>query len=219
MQNRIKQPILQIEKAFKFFNKTLFDNNLPDVVFTITRKKNAAGFFWASQWVEKETKKKGKVVHEMATNLSLMADWDIEMICTVLVHEMTHIQQEEFGTPAKGGWHNKEWGQMMKDVGLYPSNTGKEGGKEVGTQMFHYIIEGGEFQKHCNTLIKKGFSIDFVNRQETESEKAIKKQKKNSKTKYTCPSCRSNAWAKEGARLICGNCSSQSSLIFMKKGI
>jgi hypothetical protein len=36
----------------------------------------------------------------------------------------------------------------------------------------------------------------------TEQEKA----KKTSKTKYTCPTCAQNAWAKPGALLICGIC-------------
>ena len=30
--------------------------------------------------------------------------------------------------------------------------------------------------------------------------------KKSSKTKFTCPDCGQNAWAKPGALLICGEC-------------
>jgi hypothetical protein len=30
--------------------------------------------------------------------------------------------------------------------------------------------------------------------------------KKSSKTKFTCPECGQNAWAKPGALLICGEC-------------
>jgi len=32
------------------------------------------------------------------------------------------------------------------------------------------------------------------------------KAKRAIKTKYTCPFCQQNAWAKPGAALICGNC-------------
>ena len=32
------------------------------------------------------------------------------------------------------------------------------------------------------------------------------KAKKASKTKFTCPDCAQNAWAKPGALLICGAC-------------
>lgn len=30
--------------------------------------------------------------------------------------------------------------------------------------------------------------------------------KSASKTRYTCPSCELNAWAKPGVRLMCGEC-------------
>ena len=72
----MKQPIEQIKEAYDFFNEHLFDNELPQVVFTITRKKNVGGFFWARQWVKKSEVKKiaqdvNNYVHEMATNLEL----------------------------------------------------------------------------------------------------------------------------------------------------
>jgi hypothetical protein len=35
------------------------------------------------------------------------------------------------------------------------------------------------------------------------------KKKAASKTKYTCPLCDLNAWAKPDARLICGDCSEE----------
>lgn len=33
-----------------------------------------------------------------------------------------------------------------------------------------------------------------------------RKAKSASKTRYTCPSCELNAWAKPDVRLICGEC-------------
>jgi hypothetical protein len=38
-------------------------------------------------------------------------------------------------------------------------------------------------------------------------ESAIRKKKTASKTKYTCPGCAANAWAKPGMNLVCGDCS------------
>lgn len=159
----MKQPIEQIIEAYEFFNYHLFDNRLPTVVFTITKKKNVGGFFWAQQWMEKSKltkveKYEGKFIHEVATNLELMNDWDEKKILSVLVHEMTHIQQQEEGSPAKqAGYHNKEWGDMMKAVGLYPSKTGEKGGKETGVQMFHYVIDGGMFDQACDVFFKERF--------------------------------------------------------------
>ena len=38
-------------------------------------------------------------------------------------------------------------------------------------------------------------------------ESAVRKKKAASKTKYTCPGCAANAWAKPGMNLVCGDCS------------
>jgi predicted SprT family Zn-dependent metalloprotease len=211
----MKQPIDQIKEAYTFFNEHLFDNCLPDVVFTITKKKNAAGFFWAAQWMEKDKftvveKYEGKFIHEMATNLELMCDWDEKTILSVLVHEMTHIQQQEQGSPSKqSGYHNKEWGDMMKAVGLYPSKTGEKGGKETGVQMFHYVIDGGMFDQCCDVFLKTGFKFNLVNRPLTQKETKRKKQYRANKTKYTCCLCNKNAWAKPNSELLCGSCTKE----------
>jgi hypothetical protein len=37
-------------------------------------------------------------------------------------------------------------------------------------------------------------------------EEATRRRKAASKTKYTCPGCRTNAWAKPGVNLVCGDC-------------
>ena len=50
----------------------------------------------------------------------------------VLVHEMTHLEQEEYGKPGKKGHHNREWVGLMERVGLIPSDTGAPGGKQTG---------------------------------------------------------------------------------------
>jgi len=72
-----------------------------------------------------------------------------------MAHEMCHLWQHHLGKPSKRTYHNKEWGNKMKSIGLYPSNTGKEGGKEYGQQMMDYIIDGGIFVECINKLIKE----------------------------------------------------------------
>ena len=41
----------------------------------------------------------------------------------------------------------------MEAIGLMPSNTGQAGGRKVGEQMTHYIIEGGLFARACAQLL------------------------------------------------------------------
>jgi hypothetical protein len=45
-----------------------------------------------------------------------------------------------------------------------------------------------------------------LNWQSQQGDKAERKAKLASKTKYTCPACGVNAWAKPDTNLICGDC-------------
>ena len=55
-----------LASAFDFFNKNLFDNELSQVMFTITRKKNVAGYFRKGGWLNEEEDS----FHEIAVNPS-----------------------------------------------------------------------------------------------------------------------------------------------------
>ena len=55
---------------------------------------------------------------------------------------MTHLEQHHFGQPSRNGYHNKQWAELMKSVGLFPSDTAQPGGKETGQRGGE--IEGGK---------------------------------------------------------------------------
>ena len=94
---------------------------------------------------------------------------------------------------------------MMHEVGLHPSDTGEPGGKEVGQKVSHYIVKGGRFDKACAELVRGGYAVAYVEAWSEESNKA-RSAKSASKTKYTCPACGLNAWAKPDVALVCGEC-------------
>ncbi len=54
-----------------------------------------------------------------------------------LAHEMVHLWQHHFGKPGRGRYHNKEWAEKMKSIGLQPTTTGKDDGAETGDVMGH----------------------------------------------------------------------------------
>ena len=128
-------------------------------------------------------------------------DRDDIMILSTLVHEMVHLWQSVFGDPSRAAYHNREWGDKMKELGLMPSDTGLEGGKRTGQKMSHYIIYGGQFEERAKTYLNN-FLLDY------RGQKTIKISlpKKKSKVKYTCPECDLNAWAKPKVDLMCGEC-------------
>ena len=53
---------------------------------------------------------------------------------------------------------------MMKAIGLYPSDTHAEGGKEVGERMGDYVIPGGPFERATKKLLGGGFALDWQSR-------------------------------------------------------
>ena len=187
-----------LEKAFNHFNKVLFEEKLPPVMFTLTRKRGAHGYFWAEQFSHRD----GDKTHEIALNPMTM-DRTIEAVLSTLVHEMTHLEQQEYGTPSKGGHHNMEWANMMMRVGLTPTDTGAEGGKMTGRKVTHMIDEGGPFEFSMADLMP--FDLPYFTRP---AEKAEKK-KDLSKVKTTCPCCQSKAWCKQGMRIMCCECNEE----------
>ncbi len=190
-----------LERAFNFFNDKLFENRLPSVIFTLRAGRKAHGYFWAEQFTHRED---GDPTHEIAMNPATMSRELIDVLGT-LVHEMTHLEQQEYGKPGKNGNHNREWGGLMERIGLIPSNTGQPGGKKTGRQMTHYIDPMGDFLTHANELIDTGFDLPYF----TRAREAGLKKKDLSKVKHTCPCCDFKAWAKQGANLICGDCNEQ----------
>jgi hypothetical protein len=88
----------------------------------------------------------------------------------------------------------------MKEIRLQPSSTGEPGGKETGQHMSHYIVAAGPYAKAYARLAASGFQLHWQSAPAGERVKV----KRKSKTKFTCPECGQNAWAKPDALLLCG---------------
>jgi predicted SprT family Zn-dependent metalloprotease len=200
----MKEPITPTEyrgfqKAYDFFNATLFDNSLPHVLVTLQRHARARGYFSPERFT-------GRVepvaAHELALNPDTFTGRTDEEILSTLAHEMTHVWQQTCGTPPTRCYHDRQWAAKMKEIGLQPSTTGAPGGKETGQSVTHYIVPGGPYAVAYAQLQATGFQLHWQSAAADPQAKA----KKASKTKFTCPDCAQNAWAKADALLICGNC-------------
>jgi predicted SprT family Zn-dependent metalloprotease len=191
-----------LDDAFRFFNERLFSGKLPPCLITMQRTNKAYGYFAGGRFGSVDGK---EVTDEVALNPSHFRKRTTEESLSTLVHEMAHLEQHHFGKPGRTSYHNKEWAAMMRAVGLIPSDTGAPGGREVGQKVSHYIEAGGAFAQTCAELTSKGFDALYVELWgDGEAEK--RKKKTASKTKYTCPACSANAWAKPQTSLICGDC-------------
>jgi hypothetical protein len=127
-----------------------------------------------------------------------------EQITSTLVDEMTHLWQHHCSTPPSRGYHNKEWANKMKEVGLQPSSTGMVGGKETGQSMSHYIIPRGPYATSFAKLAAPdGHSI--CNRAARPGSQTQVRRK----SKFTCPDCGQNAWGKPELAIDCRHCESK----------
>jgi predicted SprT family Zn-dependent metalloprotease len=190
------------EQAYDWFNIRLFSDRLPQCLITLQRHARSRGYFANSRFGHRRESE--AVTDELALNPDTFGTRSDKDILSTLVHEMCHCFQQHFGTPSRQGYHNKEWVAQMIAIGLMPSDTGIPGGKQTGQRVSHYIIEGGPFDRAAEALLSTGFCLNWQSVVvEREQERVAKAQ---SKTKYTCPSCGQNAWAKLDASLMCGAC-------------
>ena len=192
----------ELSAAYDHFNRELFEGRLPLCLLTMQRKNKAYGYFAGGRFGSRDG---ANVTDEIALNPSHFRERTVEQSLSTLVHEMTHVEQHHFGKPSRAGYHNKEWAGLMRCVGLIPTDTGHPGGKETGQAVTHYIEPNGRFQASCAALIAGGFNLPFVELWD-EQEGKTRAKKAASKTKFSCPSCDANAWAKPDANLICGDC-------------
>jgi predicted SprT family Zn-dependent metalloprotease len=190
--------------AFDHFNRTLFECKLPYCLITFQRIANGKAYFWGSTFTARHGE---QLTDEIAMNPEAMDRPDLEILST-LAHEMCHLWQHHFGKPSRSGYHNKEWAARMLAIGLIPSDTGKPGGKQTGQNMTHYIAPGGQFVRIAKRLIASGFALKWQSHAQG-AKGATSAAKARSKTKYTCPQCEQNAWAKPEAHLWCGECIQQ----------
>jgi hypothetical protein len=196
----------ELEHAFDYFNKKLFEGKLPKVIFLLHRKQKAYGYFWKGRWAPvaaKDIDKDSKDIrHEIALNPDHVRDRTLEQNLSTVVHEQAHLWKAVFGEKETKTHHDKEWAAKMEDIGLMPSSTGQPGGKRTGRLVSHYIIDDGPFKKHCDAIIKTGFTLSMSSwpAPRTGGRSRVKK------VTYTCPECNIKARGKEDINLNCGDC-------------
>ncbi len=187
------------QAAYDFLNTELFSGSLPHVLVTLQRHAKAKGYFAPNRFagrIEQGT------AHELAMNPDVFTGRSDKLILSTLAHEMVHVWQQTYGKIPRRAYHDKQWAEKMKAVGLYPSTTGEPGGKETGQSVTHYIIEGGSYDNAYAKFAATGFQLNW----QSQPFGIERKKKTASKTKYTCGTCGTNAWAKPDTSLICGAC-------------
>jgi hypothetical protein len=150
----------ELQLAYDTFNAELFDNSLADCLLTLQRKPSTMGYFSAGRFGNR----KGEKLHEIALNPDCFAVVPLVEIMATIAHEMAHLWQHQHGTPGRGRYHDKQWGDKMEAIGLMPSSTGRPGGKKTGDKVADYPIAGGRFLEVSAQLLTADFKISWYDR-------------------------------------------------------
>jgi predicted SprT family Zn-dependent metalloprotease len=190
-----------LERAFLWFNKHLFEGALPECVITFQRNSHAYGYYWHDKFEKRRNTSERKRAPEIALNPDAFQSRKDRLVMSTLVHEMVHMWQCHFGKASQGPYHNKEWSEKMQEIGLMPSTTGHRGGAKTGVRMSHYILRNGKFSRVWGELFRSGFRIRWQSIPKTPDSS-------RNKRKYSCPSCGINVWGAEGldGSLACVGC-------------
>lgn len=183
------------QAMFNYFNERLFDGKLPQVILNFSRKGKTFGFFAPNRW-----QKGGAEAHEISLNPEHLISREPIHWAGTLVHEMTHLQQQETGKPSRSGYHNSAWAGLMEDVGLIPSTTGQPGGKRTGQKCSHYIQQGGKFEQAFKEMPEEYLLPWLCVAEEKKDKKA------SSRVKYACEGCGAQVWGKKELNIMCGDC-------------
>ena len=192
-----------LQTAYDFFNGRLFGGTLPQCLVTLQRVKRAEGYFWPQQFRHRRGDQK---TDEIALNPDVFERRTDEQVLSTLVHEMVHLWQAHHGKPGRRGYHNQQWADKMKGVGLQPSHTGQPGGRETGEHMSDYVMKGGVFAVAYAELAGGGWALNW-NATPALRNGGKPGRPKQTRVKFSCPGCGLNVWGKPDARVACVDCS------------
>ncbi len=159
--NPTTQTYNELQAAFDYFNRVLFDDTIPRCLITLQREKRTYGYASFKRFIHRNDE---TLVDEIAMNPAYFAVIPLLEILQTLVHEMVHIWQFHYGKAGRRGYHNKEWANKMESIGLMPSSTGEPGGAKTGEKVADYPIEGGAFLQAAQHFMEQGHGISWLDR-------------------------------------------------------
>ncbi len=154
--NNTHTPTIELYSAlldlYRYLNKSLFNDELPEVIFTNQRHAKVTGHFAYKRWINNDN----QICHEISINPSYVSKANLIDLMQTLVHEMCHCWQYEYGKRQKQpGYHNFQWAEKMIALGLKPTDDGTKDGNIIGFKMYDYPIADGKFLQVCQELLKQ----------------------------------------------------------------
>ena len=218
----------KIQTVIDLLDKRFFSGakkeKIPQLVFAINNKCRSCvvAYVQADALYDKKTDTK---LQYMGINPDYL-DRNIGEILSTVCHELCHVYEHAYIHIPRGGYHDKQWAELMRDCGLEPKylNSSK-------TAVTHTIMKDGAFEKFISDFTEKygedyfnivSYSAEIVRRTRKElgiedddsddgtprpdnADKPIKKYNRN-KIKYVCHGCGLKVWGKAGLSVSCNEC-------------
>jgi hypothetical protein len=179
------------QAAFDYFNRCLFNSQLPPCILNFDARGNSWGFFKKKSWM----KGTDNSFHEISLNPFLLTR-DDDLIFQVLVRQMVLLWQHTYGTvQSRDRYCNTEFTAKMAELGL-PCE------KAFGDSVSHSVEERGKYAQARPQAMQDFFPIKSL----VHIEPARK-----TRLRYECPQCGFTAMAAAGGKLICNteNCNTE----------
>ena len=208
--------------AFDWFNEKLFDGQLPRPMLCLTRNANVVGgYFNKDKWHDDV----GNSIHEIAINANMMEQGSVVELMHTLIHEMIHLKQEVVGKPSRHGYHNSEYADWAEAMGLECKDVKTK--QRTGHMIATKILDGGKAAKAIALLPDEHIFPWMAVRTKEDGDESggggtgggssggtetkggdgsEPPRRSGTRSKFTCAICGLNAWAKPGAKLVCGEC-------------
>ena len=197
-------------EAFDHFNRELFGGLLRRPMLTISSHSGSDGYYKPDRFGD--VRDPELKADEIAISLKLK-DRPLRDALAVLVHNMVHAaqhqfgQESEWGRASRPGYHNRWFTAAMAVIGL-PCD------KSSGQDVHHAIEPGGPFDRFCTALIDSGYTIDWIELPEERSAPAGAggqsnggRRRRDPKVfKYHCPNCLIEVLGRRNLVLTCVAC-------------
>jgi hypothetical protein len=194
------------EKAFNALNRDLFAGELPHPFKTLRGNKSSDGHVWPGRFEDQE----GNPVIELAVRPAAK-DADPQDLLGGLTHQMLRVWQQTLGSkkPSRPNYHNREFADKAKEIGLSVSVPGGREGQVTGDRVELAAIPGGAFEKAVARLLRTGWEVPLREVIEASGPEKRGGQRK----KMVCPRCEDNVLTTD-AEPECGRCRKETGEIY-----
>lgn len=180
IEPHVNETDIFFKKAYNCFNKQLHYGELPGCHFAFRPLSKSLSQFKPKGSRDIEDNQYDTII----INSAMMLSADDIKVLAALDDAMISQYQHNFGKPGRNEYRNKERAGMAKNIGLHPSATCAEGGREIGHYIGFYIIEGGRFHEAAKDFLSFGYKVGW---EEVKKPSSNPDTKSGKTFKYICP--------------------------------